>query len=79
LPPEHLDRVERLAWMGGGHVTAHLVWSQWDGESDEFDITSLEGIEALRNLKRLEVSPLNKLPEDQVAALRARGVVVEEY
>jgi hypothetical protein len=79
LSAEQLDGIEALAWRGGGHTAAHLVWGQWDGESDEFDITSLAGIEALHNLKELLVSPLGLLPAEQVAALRARGVTVGEY
>ncbi len=79
LTQEQLDGIERLHWTGGGYDIQHAVWSQWDGESGEFDIRSLQGIEALRNLKRLEVSPLERLPEEQVAALRAAGVTVTEW
>jgi hypothetical protein len=53
-----------------------LVWSQFDGESDEFDIRSLAGIDALRNLRQLTISPLDALPADQVAALRGAGITV---
>lgn len=79
ITQEQLDTIEVLHWLGGGHTTAHLVWEQWDGESDEFHITSLAGIEALRNLRALRVSPLSAIPADQVAALRTRGVSVAEW
>ena len=78
LTPERLDSVERLHWMGGGYTIQHVVWPQWDGETDEFDIRSLQGIEVLRSLRRLEITPLELLPAGEVAALRARGVEVSE-
>ncbi|MFC4998049.1 DUF6892 domain-containing protein [Dactylosporangium cerinum] len=79
LTQEQLDGIERLHWTGGGYHIQHAVWSQWDGESDEFDIRSLEGIETLRNLKRLEVTPLKLIPEEQIAALRAASVTVTSW
>lgn len=80
IPQAALDTVHSLGWfMGGGHDTAHLVWQQFDGESDEFRIRSLAGVEALRNLRELNVTPLAVLPAHQVAQLRARGVTVSEF
>ncbi|MER5705068.1 hypothetical protein ABT023_24395 [Micromonospora sp. NPDC002296] len=78
IPQAALDTVESLSWLGGGHDTAHMVWEQWDGESDEFRIRSLAGVEALRNLRELKITPLAVLPEHQIAQLRARGVTVSE-
>ena len=79
IPPAALDTVDSLSWLGGGHATAHMVWQQWDGESDEFRIRSLAGVEALRNLRDLKVTPLALLPEHQIAQLRARGITVSEW
>jgi hypothetical protein len=79
IPQEQLDSIEKLSWLGGGHAIVHMVWPQWDGESDEFTIRSLTGIEALRNLTKLAVSPLEALPTEQISALRARGVTVTEW
>ncbi len=78
MTQEHLDTIEELTWSSGGYTVQHLVWAQWDGESDEFDIQSLAGIEALRRLRVLRVSPLAAIPDDELEALRARGVTVEE-
>ncbi|GIJ44228.1 hypothetical protein Val02_11140 [Virgisporangium aliadipatigenens] len=75
---EQLDTIEVLSWLGGGHTTTHLVWAQFDGESDEFEIESLVGIEALRNLKALRTS-VELVPAEQVEALKARGVSVDEW
>jgi hypothetical protein len=53
------------------HPTVHDIWPQWDGESGEFDIESLEGIEVLENLEKLSLTvraeiktlePLTRLP-----------------
>jgi hypothetical protein len=80
IPQAALDTVDSLGWFaGGGHATAHMVWHQWDGESDEFYIRSLAGVEALRNLRELNLNPLPVLPEHQIAQLRARGVRVSDY
>ncbi|WP_144127077.1 DUF6892 domain-containing protein [Catellatospora sichuanensis] len=80
IPQAALDTVDILGWFaGGGYDTAHMVWHQWDGESDEFYIRSLAGVEALRNLRELDLTPLAVLPEHQIAQLRARGIKVSEY
>jgi hypothetical protein len=72
---EQFDSIEKLDWFGEAELT-FSVFSQYDGESGEFDIRSLEGIEALRNLRQVRIEPLDELPADQVAALRAKGVTV---
>ncbi|MFJ4428993.1 DUF6892 domain-containing protein [Streptomyces bobili] len=78
VPQKELDCIETLTWEGGGHEISHAVWPQWDGESDEFTIRSLVGIEALRNLRKLEISPLEAIPADQVTSLRMSGVEVTD-
>ncbi|MEV4134799.1 hypothetical protein AB0J72_21825 [Dactylosporangium sp. NPDC049742] len=78
LTQQQLDSVERLHWTGGGYDIQHAVWPQWDGETGEFDLRSLRGIESLRNLKHLQVTPLSLLPPADLAALRATGVTVTE-
>jgi hypothetical protein len=55
LTSTDLARIEELSWEGGGRPIQHLVWPQFDGESDEFALRDLTGIEALPNLKRVEV------------------------
>jgi hypothetical protein len=72
---QQLDSIEELHW-GEGEIQFR-VWAQFDGESDEFHIRSLAGIEALRNLRKLTGVPIDSLPADQVAALRAAGVTVD--
>lgn len=55
LPPDVLARITQIVWNGGNDVCG-VVWSQWDGETDEFDVTDLGGIEACTGLRCLELS-----------------------
>lgn len=45
-----LDKVETLSFDGGLEIYFY-VSPTWDGETDDFDISSLEGLEFLRNLR----------------------------
>ncbi|WP_327000385.1 hypothetical protein OHA72_35350 [Dactylosporangium sp. NBC_01737] len=78
LTQEQLDSIESLSWDPAGSRDAiFLVWQQWDGESGEFDVTALDGLEALRNLKELRVGwPPSAVPEPLATVLRDRGVTV---
>lgn len=78
IPQTALDTIDTLNWFEGGHRLAHMVWEQWDGESDEFRIWSLAGLESLRNLRKLGVRRPTLLPEHQVAELEARGITIVE-
>jgi hypothetical protein len=67
---EALASIQTLSWQGGEPLQ-HIVWPQWDGESDEFDVQSLAGIEQLTGLECLDLlncdlvdlSPLATLPK----------------
>jgi Family of unknown function (DUF6892) len=78
LSPEQLASVESLTWAGGGMALQHRVWPQFDGESDEFAIRSLAGLEALPNLRSLVLQwmSVDHAPE-LLQALRDRGVAVQ--
>jgi hypothetical protein len=52
MPDDVLERLKVVAWDGGNDVH-HFVWTNWDGESDEFDVADLTGIEKCKNLERL--------------------------
>ncbi len=67
-----LDKVTSLVLDGGNSIYPY-IWRFWDGETDDFNIHSLEGIETLRNLKRvqfialadpgrIDLSPLRRMP-----------------
>lgn len=71
---EQLASIERLHWEGGGMHMEHVVWPQWDGESDEFDLRTLAGIDQLVNLEELVLGQQGEI--DGLAALEQRGVTV---
>lgn len=70
-----LARVEQLVWLDGGMRMQQLVWPQFDGESREFALRSIAGIDALPNLRSVRVSD-GAIDDTQLAALRARGVQI---
>ena len=49
-----LDKIEAMYFDGGSQIYADLAPS-WDGESDIFEVTSIDGIEKLKNLKKISV------------------------
>ncbi|MDR3437864.1 DUF6892 domain-containing protein [Telmatospirillum sp.] len=57
LTQELLDKVSDLVVDGGNEIYRY-VWYFWDGETDDFDIRSFEGIGKLRNLKKLRLISL---------------------
>jgi hypothetical protein len=54
LTATHLAAVEELVFDGGNDIYAY-VFPFWDGETDAFDVRSLEGITLLANLRRIDV------------------------
>ena len=52
-----LEKIEYIYFDAGSQIYADLAPS-WDGESDIFKVTSIEGIENLRNLKKVDVYSL---------------------
>lgn len=54
LAPADLGAVEQLTFDGGNAVYFY-PFRFWDGESDEYDVTGLEGIGHLRNLRQIDV------------------------
>jgi hypothetical protein len=78
LDDAQLAAVEELHWAGGGMELQHLVWPQYDGESDEFRIHALAGIDALPNLRAVYLDSTVFDPgSEELAALRERGIDVE--
>jgi hypothetical protein len=72
-----LAAVETLCWAGGGMSIQHLVWPQYDGESEAFSIRTLAGIELMPNLRAVELDAGALDPgSEELSALRARGIEV---
>ena len=71
LPDEMLAKLKILTWDGGNEVHHH-IWADWDGESDEFDVHDLRGVEACKGLEFVQfiagtafrdIAPLTGLPK----------------
>lgn len=78
ISSEQLESIEELVWSGGGMELQHLVWPQFDGESDDFVIRSLGGLDALPNLRSLVLQWMDvEYDAGVLAALEARGVSVQ--
>ena len=53
LPDELLANLTRVTWDGGNEVF-HYIWTNWDGESDEFAVHNIAGIEVCTGLETLQ-------------------------
>jgi hypothetical protein len=75
--PEDLAALDTLTWEAGEDIQ-YLVWGQWDGEDDYFEITRLDGIEALSGLEHLDLELANVTDLAPLRGLRAlKHVAVE--
>lgn len=52
LTEKDLEQVTELSFDGGEDIY-FLLMTDWDGESDEFDVKSVEGFEKLPHLKKV--------------------------
>ncbi|GLY86939.1 DUF6892 domain-containing protein [Actinoallomurus iriomotensis] len=53
---EQCASVRELVWEAGGNEVVYAIWTFWDGETDEFRIESLEGIDTvLPDLESLSI------------------------
>ncbi len=57
LSPDLLAQVKRLEFDGGNEIFDY-AWKFWGGETDDFNVTSLEGIEYCVNLEEIYVAAL---------------------
>lgn len=66
--------VENLVFDGGEDIY-FLLMTDWDGESDEFDIHSVKGFELLPNLKSVEY--ISMCDEELMEEFEKAGIEVE--
>ena len=74
LTSEDLSKVITLCFDGGNAIY-QLITPFWDGESDEFDVLSVDGYESLPNLK--SVFYCSMISKDQLNRLQSSGIHVE--
>ncbi|EPD5575189.1 hypothetical protein ABXV22_26270 [Vibrio rotiferianus] len=56
------DQLAKVKLLSGECCATHfMIMPNWDGEGDEFDLTSFTGIESLTNLECLELLELSKV------------------
>ncbi len=53
----YFNKVNKIS-LDGGRAIYSIVSYSWDGEDDAFNITSLDGIEALQNLEVLDANTM---------------------
>ncbi len=75
LSQDILDQVTSMEFDGGSEIYRYINYF-WDGESDEFTITSFDGLEALRNLKSIRIISMVDESVD-LAPLKQRGISVK--
>lgn len=74
LTQEDLALVEELVFDGGEDIY-FLLMTYWDGESDEFDVSSVKGFELLPNLKK--VLYISMCEEELMEEFEKAGIEVE--
>ena len=76
LSEDVLASVGSIEFDGGSEIYRYIKYF-WDGESDEFTITSFDGIEALRNLKLVRIISMVDQDKAVLSPLTARGISVK--
>ncbi|MEV4318498.1 hypothetical protein [Actinocrispum sp. NPDC049592] len=83
---EQCSSIREVHWEAGYNDVIFDIWAQWDGESDEFTVTSLAGIAAaLPSLESLSIqmcavndlSPLKDLTQLRTLALNGGFAVTD--
>ena len=73
LTEEDLEKVTELCFDGGEDIYM-LLQPDWGGDADIFDITSVEGFEVLKNLKRVDY--ISMCDPELMEAFRQKGIDV---
>ena len=73
LTQDDLDSVTELCFDGGEDIY-FLIMPDWDGESEEFLVKSVDGFELLKNLKSVEY--ISMCEEELMSAFEKSGIKV---
>ena len=74
LTEQELESVKELVFDGGEDIY-FLLMPDWDGESDEFEVQSIGGVELLKNLESVVYTSMCQ-PE-LMEAFEERGIQVQ--
>lgn len=73
LTQDDLDEVTDLVFDGGEDIYM-MLYPDWDGEDDTFDVTSIGGIEKLKNLT--EVEYISMISDELIAEIENMGIEI---
>ncbi len=73
LTEEDLEKVTEICFDGGEEIYM-LLQPDWGGDSDIFDVTSVEGFEVLKNLKRVDY--ISMCEPELMEAFTQKGIEV---
>jgi hypothetical protein len=74
LSEADLAQVERICFDGGNDIY-HLIRPFWSGESDEFEVLSVDGFEKLTNLKSAFYASM--ISDEQLDRLKQAGIRID--
>lgn len=69
VTPAQLDKIETITFDGGGEIYRYAYYF-WDGQTDDFDVKSLENIGVLHNLRSfIDIAILDDADLSHIAKL----------
>ena len=74
LTEQELESVKELVFDGGEDIY-FLLMPDWDGESDEFEVQSIGGVELLKNLESVVYTSMCQ--SELMEAFEERGIQVQ--
>ena len=74
LEESDLDNVEELIFDAGEDIY-FLIYPEWDGEEEMFDVKSIAGIEKLKNLHKVEY--ISMISDDFIKDIENMGICIE--
>lgn len=74
LEESDLESIETLIFDAGEDIY-FLIYPEWDGEDAFFDVDSIDGIEKLKNLQKIEY--ISILADDLIKDIKKLGICIE--
>ena len=74
IEKKDLDKITELCFDGGNEIYG-FIQPDWDGEEDYFDVKSVKGFEAIKNLKSVEL--ISMVHEEVLEIMKKQGIVIE--
>lgn len=68
-----LDKITELCFDGGNEIYG-FIQPDWDGEDEYFDVKSVKGFEAIKNLKSVEL--ISMVEEEVLEPMKKQGISI---